>query len=257
MGLPDFLLLDEKKDINYLDDVAVTELHRDIINRKPFLKKLYTDFYSTLQAETGNDHQVVIELGSGGGFIKQIWPAVTTSDVLNVSCVDMIFSALDMPFENESVDAFVMIDVFHHLPNVDKFLREADRCLKKGGRIVMIEPANTLWSRFIYTRFHHEGFDINGGWNLPQGSPLSNANGALPWIVFNRDKEEFLRKFPQFTIAKKRLRTPFLYLLSGGFTLIQLVPSFFFPMCKAVEFILTPLNKFICMFETIVVLKGD
>ncbi len=257
MGLPEFLKLDEKKDIANLDDAAVTELHRDIIDRKPFLKKLYADFYRQLQSEAGDRRKTVIELGSGGGFINRIWPQVTTSDVLDVSGADMVFSALDMPFEDESVDAFVMIDVFHHLPDVDKFLTEAQRCLKKGGRIVMIEPANTLWSRFIYTRFHHEDFDAGGGWNLPQGSPLSNANGALPWIVFHRDGEKFRRRYPRLAVVKKRVHTPFLYLLSGGFALIQLVPSFCYPVFKAVEFILTPLNKLIGMFETIVVVKAD
>ena len=119
-----------------------------------------------------------------------------------------------------------MIDVFHHIPDVEQFLREAVRVLKSGGKIVMVEPANTLWGRFIYQNFHHEPFlpDVLD-WQLPPGGPLSMANGALPWIVLERDWEQHTSKiFPELNLIKMEVKFPLIYLLSGGLTLPQLLP---------------------------------
>jgi hypothetical protein len=48
---------------------------------------------------------VSIELGSGSGFIKDVIPSVITSEILEIPSVDMIVSAMEMPFEDQSVDA--------------------------------------------------------------------------------------------------------------------------------------------------------
>ena len=65
------------------------------------------------------------------------------------------------------------------------FLAESARCVRAGGALVMIEPWVSRWSRFVYTRFHHEPFDPDSPrWEVPQTGPLSGANGALPWILF-------------------------------------------------------------------------
>ena len=70
---------------------------------------------------------------------------LNTSDVIELPGVDKCFSALDMPFEDDSVDAFFMFDVLHHINDSAGFFAELNRCLKNGGKAVMIEPANTLW----------------------------------------------------------------------------------------------------------------
>ena len=81
-----------------------------------------------------------------------------------------------------------MRDVFHHIPNPRNLLKEASRCLKPQGKIVMIEPWVTCWSKLVYTKLHHEPFDdkmIDWGFS-PQG-PLFGANSALAWLIFERD----------------------------------------------------------------------
>ena len=51
--------------------------------------------------------------------------------------------------------------------------------------------------------------------------------------------------------------TPLRYLLSGGLTLRQLVPSFTYPAIKAVEYTLSPVNNLLGMFQTIELEKVD
>lgn len=256
MGLLDKLKLPELKNGISLDDTASTLLHAEVLQRKGFLLQLYTDFYRTLRAHVEPiEGKTIVELGSGGGFIKDIIPNAVTSDVLPLPSVDRVFSACDMPFDDRSVDAIVMIDVLHHIPDARAFFREAIRCLHPGGRIVMIEPANTLFARFIYTHFHHEGFDPAADWSFASEGPLASANGALPWIIFHRDRSVFEKEFSSLSILKLQPHTPLRYLLSGGFTLRQLVPSWSYPLVKGLEFALRPLNSGIGLFETIVICR--
>jgi SAM-dependent methyltransferase len=252
MKIIEWLKLPETKHIQDLDDPATTLLHAQIIRKKPFLKNLYIDFYKQLKKVIPDfENKVLVELGSGGSFIKEIIPNTVTSDVLKLPNVDKVFSATDMPFEDSSVYAFLMIDVLHHITEPTAFFTEAARCLDASGKIVMIEPANTLWARFIYHNFHHELFETKAGWTLEAGGPLSVANGALPWIIFSRDRKIFESRFPSLKIVAIRNHTPFRYLLSGGLSYRQLAPSFTYQFFKVLEFILSPLNNQLGMFQTV------
>jgi SAM-dependent methyltransferase len=258
MGLLDKLKLPEVRDAASLDDAALSSLHRQIIIKKKFLRRIYVDFYGELMNAVGySPDKTIIELGSGGGFLKELFPTIITSDVLQLSSVDRIFSAMAMPFDDGALDAIVMVDVLHHIPDVRAFFREATRCLKPGGRMAMIEPANTCWGRFIYTHFHHEGFDPNTGWEFQSQGPLSTANGALPWILFHRDRHQFESEFPSLHIMQVRPHTPCRYLLSGGLTLRQLVPAWSYSVFKGLEFCLSPLNGLLGMFQTIILEKNS
>jgi SAM-dependent methyltransferase len=258
MNILDWLKLPETRGIKDLDDPATTLLHGKILRSKPFLRNLYADFYGQFKnAVQRPDNKVLVELGSGGGFIKEVILNVITSDILKVEGVDKVFSATEMPFENTSVDAFFMFDVLHHIGEPRKFFAEADRCLRPGGRIVMIEPANTPWARFIYKNFHHEGFDPKGGWELSKTGPLSQANGAIPWIIFVRDRAIFEREFPRLRVVSLCNHTPMRYLISGGLTLRQLLPGFAYPVVRALEFLLSPANNLLGMFMTITIEKTD
>lgn len=235
-----------------LDSPERTILHKNIIRNKPFLKRLYEEWYSIFIKQMNHfPDGKIVELGSGGGFLKDIKPSVVCSDVLDLPSNDLTFSALDMPFADEEISALLMIDTFHHIPNAQQFLSEAARVLKKGGYIVMVEPANSLWGRFIYKNFHHEPFDPEGGWIIPDSGPLSGANGALPWIVFERDVHLFKSRFPEFVTEEINYHTPFRYLLSGGVSFKQLVPGFSYGFFSALDRIAASLWPQLSMFVTI------
>jgi len=252
MKLIELLKLPEAKEINNLDDPSTTLLHGEIIQKKVFLKKLYIDFYNQFKnGVTETEGKVLVELGSGGGFIKDVIDNVITSDIIELPNADKVFSATDMPFEDKSVDAFFMFNVLHHITDPRGFFREALRCLKPSGKILMIEPSNTWWSRFIYKNFHHELFDPGAGWELEDKGPLSHGNGAMPWIIFTRDREIFEKEFPNLKIKRTYIHTPFRYVLSGGVSLRQLVPSFSYPIVKGFEKLLSGFNNYLGMFETI------
>ncbi len=241
-----------------IDSPERTVLHREIIMRKKFLRKLYEQWYEFFLSgiEKLPDGKI-LELGSGGGFLKDLEPSVITSDLLRISTNDMTFSALDMPFEDKSVAAIFMIDTLHHIPDMEKFFTEATRILVSGGKIMMIEPSNTRWGHFIYTRFHHEPFDPGGGWKIPESGPLSGANGALPWIVFSRDREKFKSLFPLLKIENISFCNPILYLFSGGLSYRQILPDFMYPAVAAIDRLLIKLSTEMGMFQAISLVKKE
>lgn len=250
--LKELLELPESKIIQDLDDVASSQLHSQIIWDKKFLRNLYMDFYKVFRDSIpeNDDNKLFVEIGSGGGFIKKVIPNVRTSDLISLPAIDMKFSALDMPFKAGSVD-FFLLNVFHHITDIECFFAEVNRCLKLGGKIIMIEPANTIWCRFVHSHFHHEYFDVSEGWSREENSRLASANNALPWIVFYRDRTKFQNLFPSMKIRKLKICAPFRYIISGGLSYRQLLPSFTYPIIKFIETALYPFNRYLGMFLTI------
>jgi hypothetical protein len=119
---------------------------------------------------------------------------------------------------------------------VRDFFAEAGRCLQPGGVVAMIEPWVTRWSTLIYDRLHHEPFAPEAAdWEFPPSGPLSGANGALPWIVFARDRLRFEREFPHLRVEAVQPFMPFRYLVSGGVSLRALTPGWSYHYWKRVE----------------------
>jgi len=225
-----------------------------ILKKNVFLRRIYQQWYSEISDALPLDVEgPVLELGSGAGFFKEHLPGLITSEILRVSSVDIVLDGQYLPFENSSLRGIVMVDVFHHIPGVKLFLAEAERCLKPGGVIVMVEPWCTGWSRFVYRYIHYEPFCPDAeNWHFPSGGPLSSANSALPWIVFDRDVNIFKKEFSFLTIESISLHTPFAYLLSRGVTMRSLVPATLFDVCRKFENKFSPLMGSLAMFATIV-----
>ncbi|MDR0698133.1 MAG: class I SAM-dependent methyltransferase [Tannerella sp.] len=236
-----------------LDAPQTTLLHREIIQRKTLLKRLYLDWYQTLihKSRQIREKGQFLEIGSGGGFLKTVFPEVITSDILDLPMVDIVCNAERLPFGNASLCSIMMVNVFHHIPRPFMFLREAERTLIPSGKILMIEPANSLLSRFIYRKFHHEPFDPDGAMEIMPGNPLSNSNQALPYIYFEREKESFAKNFPELKLSSIRYHTPFRYIVSGGLSMNALLPSFCYLPVKIMEQLLSPLSRQIGLFCSI------
>src|SRR5262249_43372583 len=155
-----------------------------------------------------------------------------------------------------SLSTIFLMNVLHHIPDLESFFHEASRCLRPGGAVVLFEPANTWWSRLIYRRLHHEPFEPGASqWSLPPGGPLSMANGALPWIVFCRDRDRFHRTFARLRVEKVRHCFPVSYLVSGGLSARQLLPGFCFGLVRLCEALTAPLACWLGMFMRVVVRK--
>ncbi len=250
------MIIKKRKIPFLLDDPKTTLYHKEIILSTPFLRKIYEKWYKDfINVISENPNGRYLELGSGGGFLKQLAPQVITSDILPLKDIDKQIDAQQLPFDNESLDAILLLNVFHHIPKPYLFLKEAERVLKPNGKIVMIEPANTFMSRIIYKKFHHEPFDENGKIEIEEGKPLSHSNQALPYIYFVREKKWFTENFPKLSVKQIKYHTPLLYLLSGGVSYYPFVPNFTFNIFNFIEKLLSLLNRYLALFCTIKIIK--
>jgi SAM-dependent methyltransferase len=218
-----------------IDDPETTVLRSGIIRQKTFLRCIYQAWYRLLIENIPAGEGQVTEIGSGAGFLKELYPPAITSEVFHSVNIDMVYDAISMPFKARSLRSILMVDALHHVSDPGEFFSEATRCVKSGGRCLMVEPWNTGWSRWIYTHLHHEPFDANGEWTIPVTGPLSGANGALPWILFERDRNLFSRRFPEWRISSITPMMPLVYLLSGGISMRSIFPAWTFPLFRKTE----------------------
>lgn len=84
----------------------------------------------------------------------------------------LVADAYRTPFASESVDVVIARMVYHHLDNVDAAVKEAQRILKPGGRLVISEY---VASDEEVLAFEREVFDIKeAGRNLWTGGQLAH-----------------------------------------------------------------------------------
>jgi SAM-dependent methyltransferase len=241
-----------------IDDPRTTELRRRIVREKAFLRRIYVEWYQSIAAAVPTGSEAVLEIGSGAGFLDEYIPNLITSEIFPCPGVRLVLNGQYLPFRDAALRAVVMVDVLHHIPQPRRLLAEAARCVRPGGVFAAIEPWATPWSRWIHRRLHYERFDAEApDWEIPPRGPLSGANGAMPWIIFHRDRRKFESEFPQWRIASIKPTMPVRYILSGGVRLRALMPGFTFGFWRAMESIVDPWHDMLAMFAQIVLQRRD
>lgn len=239
-----------------IDDPSATQRRKQLIRTKPFLRLVYEEWYGFLIRELPVGIEPVLEIGSGPGFLKELMPELISSEVFHCPGVDLLLDGHHLPFADASLRAIVMTDVLHHLTSPSRFFEVAGRCVKRDGVLAMIEPWVTPWSRIVYSHLHHEPFDPDTPtWELGAGPPLSTANGALAWIIFQRDRERFESDYPEWKVRLVEPAMPFRYLLSGGVSLRSLMPGWTFGFWRQIENLLSPWRRTWGMFARIVLIR--
>jgi SAM-dependent methyltransferase len=202
----------------------------DLIRKRPLLAYCYKIWYQLLlddpSVRKAGPGAILLELGSGGSQLKALEPRVITSDVAP-GIAERVIDARSLPFTDGTVDAIFMTHVFHHIPDIRKFLAEATRVLRPGGSVGLIEVAATPLARILFRHFHPEPFlPERSEWEFAQGDSMMDANQALSWMVFCRDRREFEAEFPLLKIEKTQYLPWLPYLLSGGVKKRSMIPRF-------------------------------
>ncbi|WP_300529090.1 methyltransferase domain-containing protein [Maricaulis sp.] len=238
--------------------------HAEVLARKPMLADVFREIHEAIwQADqdhvTAPDELLRVELGAGVAPIRDSFPGVLSTDVVDAPGIDQVVNAQDMPFDDASVRALYGQNCFHHFPDPDLFFKEASRVLAPGGGIILIEPYYSPLSQLIYPHlFKTETFDMKmDGWKAPISGPMEGANQALSYIVFKRDRGQFEEMYPEFEIAHQHALVNYpRYLLSGGLNFPQLIPNFMAPVVKGMEFVVSPLRGAFALHHLIVITKA-
>jgi SAM-dependent methyltransferase len=204
------------------------------IRRNPLLHEIYREMYRRLLDEVPREgYPRLLELGSGGGFFREVAPHALTSECVPSPYAERVVDAcrIEAFFPPASLDAIVCFDVVHHLPDVTGFLRGASQVLRPGGRVAMIEPWFTPVGQWFYRWLHHEPSVLDpDDWTLRGFGRMGAANARLPTSVFRDSDARFAREFPALRIAKREPFHKWLYLLSGGLRVNTRVPR---PLARA------------------------
>ncbi|MBI2070502.1 MAG: class I SAM-dependent methyltransferase [Elusimicrobia bacterium] len=203
---------------------------------RDFHECVYKDMVRRREEIAAGVEGLEIEIGSGGGFFKEIRPQAITTDVKPVPGLDRVLDARSFPFDNESTAAIYAFACLHHIPEIRRFFKEALRILKPGGVIVAVEPYWGLTAKILFTHFHEEPFNAKAKtWEFPSTGPMSGANQALSYLLLKRDREQFQQEFPDFQLRFHRPFSFIEYLCTGGNWRPQLAPTAFFPVLRWID----------------------
>lgn len=113
--------------------------------RQRFVRAIYADHNDSKLVEktlsgllaSVDDNAVMINIGAGK---TKLHPNMKGLEIEAGPGVDIVGSALDLPFEDNSVDLIVTQEVLEHVPDPFLAMREIHRVLKRGGRAYVQLP---------------------------------------------------------------------------------------------------------------------
>ena len=183
------------------------------------MRLVYDDFYERIVRACLPG--TTIEIGGGIGNLKARLSDVIATDIQFAPWLDCVADAQHLPFAANSAANIVMVDVLHHVEFPAVFFSEAERVLRPGGRIVMVEPAITWGSSLFYRLLHHEPVVTSAdplvvGSRDPKRDPYA-SNQAIPTLIATRDRDRFHLMFPRLRIEQVDWFSLVVYPLTGGF----------------------------------------
>lgn len=237
------------------------KIHREILSKKKMLRGVFTGFHNYFQ-ELCKKHLsakgIRLEIGAGVSPMRDSYPDVLASDIVHHNNLDMVIDAQNIEFNRGELSVIIGQNCFHHIPSPERFFSEANRVLKVGGIIILLEPYYGRFASFLFPRmFKTESFDKKAtDWETLDAGVMNGANQALSYVVLIRDRNIFEKMFPSLRVIDHIICDNHLeYLLSGGLNFKQLVPNFCIPVIIFAQKILKPFNKMFALHHIIVIKK--
>lgn len=232
--------------------------HRLMWESKPAVRAQYGYWYRMI-ADQMTDLSPSYELGCGCGNFKTFRPDVTATDSIATPWCEQVVDACQMPFDSNSVGNLVLFDVLHHIPDPLQVFCEASRVLRPQGRIIVVEPLLTAWSRIVY-HFHHEPYDERSDFfSAPRCPALVSAdyaNEATATILFRKHRSAFLEHVSELRWVWCREFSCLTYPLTGGFQPFCLIPAFAVePLCRVEDFLISTMRCRFLALRIMVVLE--
>jgi SAM-dependent methyltransferase len=234
-------------------------LHQEFINQnskywnqKPLLQELYGGFYRLIAQNLSNlPDAKIVELGSGLGNIHDVIPNCLRTDLFPNPWIDQVENAYTLTFADQSISDLILTDVFHHLRYPGTALKELARVLRKGGRVVMLEPCMSALGLLIYGIPHDEPIAITkkiewyapAGWSPEKIDYYAAQGNATRIFVGNKFRSRLLAWQKIQTIPLSAIA----YAASGGFSKPQLYPTSMLPWIQKLEKLL---DLFPALFAT-------
>ncbi len=131
--------------------------NKESCEEKIVLRQIYEGFYRLIKVYIPNQFpERIVEIGSGASDISRTIPNCIRTDLFPNPWIDQTENAYDLSFQDGSLTALILFDVFHHLRYPGTALKEFKRVLGSGGRVIIFEPCVSLLGFFVYGMLHHE-----------------------------------------------------------------------------------------------------
>lgn len=239
---------------HFSNDQMRIQIFRQIWRRKKVLRQIYFDKWTKMMrfAKKGK----ILEIGSGPGTFKTFCPQAILLDVVPNPWIDVVGDGRHLPFPNASIATIIFVDVLHHMADPLFFMKEAQRILKKGGRLIFEEPYLS-WISYLVYKVHHEGMNLHCAQNdyrLDSRKKALEADLAMPTVMFGRDLKRIQKMIPDLQLVYLDKYDYFFHLLYGNFSYKQLLPSALYPPLRTLEQAL-PFLKNVLAFKMLVVLE--
>jgi len=208
--------------------------------KKPTLRRIYKAFYEVIADQLGrHSHGLIVELGSGMGNIKEVIPACIRTDIFPNQANDQVENAYSLSFPNSSVSALILFDVFHHLRFPGTALREFNRVLVPGGRVILFEPCLSVLGLLVYGVFHPEPLGMTDPiqwdapfhqWSTDADYYAAQSNASRVFIG-----KEFYSHLSGWDIVKAQRFSAISYVASGGYSQHQFYPDSAYAVMRMVD----------------------
>ncbi|MCK1364137.1 methyltransferase domain-containing protein [Bradyrhizobium sp. 62] len=151
------------------------------------------------------DKQLVVDIGAGN---HRIDPRILTIDLFDYAATDIVCDLSNLPFRDESVDAFISRSVLEHVPGLSEICKHLARATRKGGLAAHLIPFMFPFhaSPHDYQRLTHVGAaNLFPGFEL-----LEQRNATGPFTLLTLLLIEVLAA--TFSLGSERLKA-LLYLV--------------------------------------------
>jgi len=201
------------------DSSCVDEsIAQDEIANDAYLSAFYALAYSRLaDLIRAADPARTVEVGAGLGLARLSNHRWIHSDVMGSAPLTLLNVAQALPYRSGALDALVLKDTWHHIPDIQQFLAEAHRVLRPGGVIGVFDPYWGALARFVYRFLHQERWDATTpDWSFPSSDPW-DSNQALTYLMLIRHRAEFDAKWQtKFAVIEPKAVVGPSFMLSGG-----------------------------------------
>ncbi len=208
--------------MSQVDDVATSR--KDFMaNRPRNLEYLLSRRYEWMNQFINEKTDKGIEVGCGNG-VSELYIKCDNyelTDFADFDWIDRKVDALNMPYENESLDFIVSSNMIHHLAKPHLFITESLRVLKPGGKLLIQEVNGSFFLRLVLKLMHHEGYnyDVNPFdkeciCNDPED--LWSGNNVIPNLLFD-NMQQFEAHFNFKSLHQSHSEFS-IFPLSGGVT---------------------------------------
>ncbi|MBE9112765.1 methyltransferase domain-containing protein [Nodosilinea sp. LEGE 07298] len=211
----------------------------DAWKKKPALRAIYKTFHQNIARHLAPLPQPTVELGSGVADIQRVIPGCIRTDIFPNPWIDQVENAYALSFASGSLSNLVLFDVFHHLRYPGTALKEFERVLAPGGRVIWFEPCVSLLGLLVYGALHPEPLALNQSiqwyappaWN-PAQIDYYAAQGNASRLFLKPNIQQDLNGFRVVTTQRYAAVS---YVASGGYSKPQMYPTAWLPLMTVID----------------------